>query len=168
MPSPTVTSLTARRWQRRRLEILQRSDFSCESCEATDRTLHVHHKIYRKGAMPWEYADVELEALCADCHARQHRTKERLEKAIAELDEGSLEELLGYADALIAKSVTFDGRPEEQYPNREWQLTSWEHARGFYVGLYGSAVSKHVYDLIDLSPLNCSMIFGLRGGEEEI
>lgn len=60
------------KWQRRRLEILQRADFRCESCNADDKTLHVHHKRYRAGAMAWEYGDDDLIALCEPCHQKQH------------------------------------------------------------------------------------------------
>jgi len=61
------------RWQRRRLEIMQRAGFICEECVAQDhRTLNVHHKVYRRGAMPWEYTDDELECLCEDCHRKRH------------------------------------------------------------------------------------------------
>jgi hypothetical protein len=60
------------RWQRRRLEILSRADFKCERCSADDRTLHVHHKKYRRGAKPWEYADDQLIALCEQCHEDEH------------------------------------------------------------------------------------------------
>lgn len=60
------------RWQRRRLEIMSRADFSCEKCHSATKTLNVHHKEYRKGAKPWEYADHELECLCEDCHEDEH------------------------------------------------------------------------------------------------
>jgi hypothetical protein len=56
------------RWQRKRLDILNRSNFSCEDCHDKTSTLHVHHCIYHKGAEPWEYQDDELRALCAPCH----------------------------------------------------------------------------------------------------
>jgi hypothetical protein len=90
------------RWQRRRLEILQRADFSCEKCEAKDKTLHVHHKLYRKGAMPWEYADHELISLCEDCHESWHELRSRLDAAVARLDAVELEQLIGYASTITA------------------------------------------------------------------
>jgi 5-methylcytosine-specific restriction endonuclease McrA len=108
------------RWQRRRLEILERGDFSCELCEATDRTLHVHHKLYRKGAMPWEYADHELRALCEDCHSQLHHLRARLDEAIAYVSDCDMEVLLGFAEALAARAEC-----EERIPIR-----SAEHAMG--------------------------------------
>lgn len=56
------------RWQRKRLEILQRDDFTCQNCLATDKTLHIHHGYYRRGLEPWEYDGTTLWTLCEDCH----------------------------------------------------------------------------------------------------
>jgi len=57
------------RWQKRRLEILQRDGWACHGCDATTRTLHVHHKYYRANSEPWDYPDSALVTLCEDCHA---------------------------------------------------------------------------------------------------
>lgn len=55
-------------WQRKRLEILQRDNFTCQSCGNEEETLHVHHRYYVAGAKPWEYSDHALLTLCATCH----------------------------------------------------------------------------------------------------
>ena len=34
------------RWQKKRLEILERDDFSCRVCYDASNTLHVHHCFY--------------------------------------------------------------------------------------------------------------------------
>lgn len=70
-------------WQRRRLEVLSRDRFSCTECEATDKTLHVHHKRYVKGRMAWEYEDGDLTTLCKDCHESGHEVKKLIEREIA-------------------------------------------------------------------------------------
>lgn len=59
------------RWQRKRLEILERDGFACVACGANDRTLHVHHGVYRKGLEPWEADDDTLWTLCEACHEYQ-------------------------------------------------------------------------------------------------
>jgi hypothetical protein len=74
------------RWQRRRLEKLQKADFHCESCSDGKSTLHVHHRIYRKGADPWEYTDKELVVLCESCHDDEHRTEQLMREAICAVD----------------------------------------------------------------------------------
>jgi 5-methylcytosine-specific restriction endonuclease McrA len=58
-------------WQRKRLEIMQRDNFTCQSCFSKDATLNVHHTIpYKASAKPWEYEDDELITLCEDCHSQ--------------------------------------------------------------------------------------------------
>jgi len=64
------------RWQRRRLEILSRDEFSCQWCQSKDSTLHVHHKRYVKGRKVWEYSDDELVTFCDECHKEWHRMDE--------------------------------------------------------------------------------------------
>lgn len=60
------------RWQKKRLEILNRDGWSCQFCGNTKSTLHVHHKAYQ-GNNPWETDDDLLEVLCEDCHDIESR-----------------------------------------------------------------------------------------------
>lgn len=55
-------------WQRRRLEILDRDKFTCLMCGSTDKQLHVHHRYYIPGRMPWEYPEWAYMTLCFECH----------------------------------------------------------------------------------------------------
>lgn len=55
------------RWQKKRLEILQRDNWTCQACKATERTLHVHHIAY-DGDEPWETDSDLLLTLCDACH----------------------------------------------------------------------------------------------------
>ena len=58
------------RWQKKRLEVLQRAQFKCEACDRTDETLHVHHLLYpSRDKGPWDIDSKWLECLCATCHA---------------------------------------------------------------------------------------------------
>lgn len=65
------------KWQKKRLEIMQRDEFTCQACFEKDKTLNVHHRLYRKGKSPWEYDDCDLVTLCEDCHSKV--TKENAE-----------------------------------------------------------------------------------------
>mgnify|MGYP000949982809 CR=1 len=56
------------RWQKRRLEIMNRDDFTCRKCGDKTKTLNVHHLSYIKGRDPWDYRDDILVTLCEDCH----------------------------------------------------------------------------------------------------
>jgi len=42
------------KWQKKRLEILQRDEFKCRNCNSEDKTLHIHHLDYDK-CDPWQY-----------------------------------------------------------------------------------------------------------------
>ena len=62
------------RWQRKRLEILQRDNWRCCCCNRADLTLQVHHLIYAKRD-PWDYPNHVYQTLCEPCHeARQELT----------------------------------------------------------------------------------------------
>lgn len=63
------------RWQKRRLEVFNREDWTCESCGSKDKTLCVHHDIYIAGLEPWEHDDVCLRCFCEDCHEYTHLLK---------------------------------------------------------------------------------------------
>lgn len=88
------------RWQRKRLEVFEFAKFACEECLSETETLHAHHKIYRKGAMPWEYEDWEIACLCRKCHQEQHAIRERISEAIKELPSHLLNKLADYAEEL--------------------------------------------------------------------
>lgn len=64
------------RWQRRRLEIMQRDGFKCTICRDSDNQLHIHHKRYHKRTEPWDYPDDDLCTLCEDCHSKVSILKE--------------------------------------------------------------------------------------------
>lgn len=56
------------RWQKKRLQIMERDEFTCQSCYNTENTLNVHHKYYIPDKKPWEYNDSLLITLCEGCH----------------------------------------------------------------------------------------------------
>lgn len=62
-------------WKTFRAEMIERDGGHCARCSRSDAdgaTLHVHHKTYVKGRMPWQYNYNECELLCAGCHAAEH------------------------------------------------------------------------------------------------
>lgn len=58
------------RWQKKRLEIFNRDDWTCQKCKATDKTLVVHHLKY--SGEPWEIENEYLKTLCESCHELSH------------------------------------------------------------------------------------------------
>lgn len=71
------------RWQRKRLEIMERDKFTCRHCASADETLHVHHGYYARGKDPWDYANETLQTLCHECHGYAQDRLDRLHRAIA-------------------------------------------------------------------------------------
>jgi len=66
------------RWQKKRLQIFERDNWTCLNCGATDKTLTVHHTNYQ-GKDPWETEDKYLKTLCEDCHDVEFNEKESRE-----------------------------------------------------------------------------------------
>jgi hypothetical protein len=74
------------RWQKLRLEAMQKADFHCERCGDGESTLNVHHKEYFKGREPWEYKPKQLAVLCESCHEYQHSKDDFLKKVCSFAD----------------------------------------------------------------------------------
>jgi len=66
-----VDKLRDPRWQKKRLEILQRDNWTCVACGDKDSTLHIHHRWYERGAEPWDVVDEALVTLCETCHEQE-------------------------------------------------------------------------------------------------
>lgn len=88
------------RWQRKRLEIMQREHFSCERCGSDGDTLNVHHSYYEKGHDPWEYPSDSLHCLCESCHEYAGSIMQELHRTIGKLSLSDTERLLGFAKGL--------------------------------------------------------------------
>jgi hypothetical protein len=88
------------RWQKKRLEIMERDEFSCLDCGDSEKTLNVHHKWYEKDTAPWDYPDECYETLCEDCHKEHENTKSQIKEYIKKLYHSEQDQLLGYLKAL--------------------------------------------------------------------
>lgn len=59
------------RWQRRRLEIFNRDNWTCQSCRDKTTQLEIHHVEYWPGKQSWEYPDDMLITVCRNCHGKE-------------------------------------------------------------------------------------------------
>jgi len=59
-------SYTDPRWQKLRLEVMSRDNWSCVACGSKDKELHVHH--IRYGKQLWDVEAADLQTLCFECH----------------------------------------------------------------------------------------------------
>lgn len=61
------------RWQKKRLQIMAKQEWTCQNCGDTQSPLHVHHTEYKAGLEPWEYPEEMLICLCESCHESTHK-----------------------------------------------------------------------------------------------
>ena len=74
------------RWQKLRLEVMQKNDFQCQICFDKESTLNVHHKEYFKGHEPWDYDSNQLIVMCENCHKYHHDNPDVFKKVSSYLD----------------------------------------------------------------------------------
>jgi len=70
------------RWQKKRLKILVRDEWTCQVCFDDKSSLSVHHCYYEKGKDPWDYPDEALVTLCEDCHSEEWANRRSYEKSL--------------------------------------------------------------------------------------
>jgi hypothetical protein len=106
--------LSDRRWQRKRLEILERAGFECESCgdASNEKQLHIHHTYYEKGVEPWEYPDESLKCVCKECHKHMEDLRLRMLKAVEPPEQ---EFVIGYAKGIKIESGECESVKLESY-----------------------------------------------------
>lgn len=59
------------RWQKKRLEINNRDNWTCQKCKSSTEQLQVHHRHYIPGREPWDYPNELLVCLCWKCHKEE-------------------------------------------------------------------------------------------------
>jgi len=117
------------RWQKLRLEAMQKSRFMCSNCFASDQTLNVHHKDYIKGKEPWEYTLHQLSVLCKSCHENYHNKIDPFRYISSVLDfDGPWDRrkisfiIAGYIDATYESFCMRIEEPEEENSLRFYNL----------------------------------------------
>jgi hypothetical protein len=66
--------LRSPKWQKKRLEIFNRDEFTCQQCQDTETTLNVHHLKYTKYNI-WEEPNENLITVCEHCHYELEKLK---------------------------------------------------------------------------------------------
>lgn len=73
------------RWQKKRLQILDAAGWQCEDCNASEKSLSVHHCYYLPDTEPWEYTRDLLMSLCDECHVRRQNLERQIHVNVAKL-----------------------------------------------------------------------------------
>jgi hypothetical protein len=128
------------RWQKKRLEVMARDEFTCQSCFDSKSTLNVHHNYYKRNAAPWEYPLDALVTLCESCHEFETENRRNEEQSLLEVLR-----LIGFKAGHInglmsALYHTFGDSP--QFPDHwDWYLD--KYILNFH------SIAKEVADVID-------------------
>lgn len=72
------------RWQKLRLEVFNRDEWTCQLCGDGESTLNVHHLKYIQGKEPWEYPIENFMTLCESCHEHEYEVRGGYEKQLLE------------------------------------------------------------------------------------
>lgn len=115
------------RWQRRRLEVLQRDNWACTLCGDTKSTLHVHHRYYERGMQPWDYPGESLRTLCESCHERVTTARADAVSALNALDERLL-----VAAVIYLRAIGDEIGNGRSIPEVVWKRSTSGHWPGFY------------------------------------
>lgn len=78
-----LEQLQTQEWKAKRQEIIER-DKKCQICGANNN-LQVHHLIYLKNRLAWEYPNELLIVLCEKCHKKEHFFRKKLENKIKKM-----------------------------------------------------------------------------------
>lgn len=81
------------RWQKKRLEIMQRDGFQCVNCHDKEKMLNVHHIRYDKKGI-WHGDDHYKITLCESCHKLAEETKRQFEEMVSKLGVGKSYDIL--------------------------------------------------------------------------
>ena len=83
------------RWQKLRLEVMERDEWTCQSCGAKGEgiTLNVHHAYYESGKAPWEYPKNCLVTWCDTCHENRHLQARGIALAVMRFDVDQMKNL---------------------------------------------------------------------------
>jgi hypothetical protein len=94
------------RWQKKRLEILQRDNFRCQKCYDENSTLHIHHRKYLKNIEPWDCSSNLLVTLCERCHSSE---KQEMQDGIKTIIEALKTKFFG--NEIMEIAIAFEEMP---------------------------------------------------------
>jgi hypothetical protein len=120
------------RWQKRRLERLEKSDWRCDRCFDSTSELQVHHNWYVSGLEPWEYRIDQLSTLCVDCHELAGEVHKKLKSVLSTTS----------VDRQIAMANAACDTPEPCVITN-YEDCQWRHARllDCFFRVFGRSVS---------------------------
>lgn len=157
---PYAEKLRDPRWQKKRLEVMERDGFTCQNCGDKESTLNVHHWYYAAGNDPWDYPDEALATLCEDCHDTIESLKVRFLSSLAESDWGN-----GYEEQIRLAIGLVNGYSCRSPLNRTVQVNTTDELIGFCKG-WEVEPNLDILDFIDAFEFD-GIIAGHEQGEDD-
>ena len=74
------------RWQKKRLEVMERDGWGCVNCGAASKSLNVHHKHEDYRIEPWDHENETMVTLCDTCHERLHEKLKFVRAKLEDMD----------------------------------------------------------------------------------
>lgn len=136
------------RWQRMRLEILERDEFRCQTCGDNKNTLHVHHRRYLKGHKPWEYDASDLVTLCEGCHSIVTDLMKVVQTSLGALDSIQLQYVLGFSVGIRCSNENPVAPPAEMQADVRTSIEA-DHCAFLAAGVGMSLTVSDVHKVID-------------------
>ena len=150
------------RWQQKRLQIMERDNWTCRSCGASGDgvTLNVHHAYYESGKAPWDYPNQTLVTWCEDCHKARHDMQNQMLTEMARKPMSALRGL--YALALnYEETLSYVGDHDSVIPyDDQLLLITKSAACVFYAGM------QSVEDSEGASLIAAKELIDQKGGDE--
>lgn len=134
-------------WQRKRLEVMEKAGFRCDTCGEDGITLNVHHRRYVKGRKVWEYENCDLQCLCEQCHGEHHANRALLDLILAS-PEASLEQAIGLVAGHLHGAVGLDDEIRADAERVGGPM--------FGVGVLSSIVGGFPDELLAVSQASCN------------
>jgi 5-methylcytosine-specific restriction endonuclease McrA len=111
------------RWQKKRLEILERDEWRCCWCEDEKEQLHVHHGCYQYGFDPWDYDDETMWTLCASCHRYVEERMAEIRDLIGRIPPTHL----SFAKfKLLTVVFSFEDASRQMFRDGDWEMNTTE------------------------------------------
>lgn len=131
------------RWQKMRLEILSRDEFTCQKCFDSESTLNVHHCYYEYGKEPWDYPAKSLVTLCETCHEEESAAADVKSDLILILSQRGL--LYQHFHDLCTGFIGFDFNS----PEHNCSMLGWALADPEMKDLIHEKYNQHIHEVAE-------------------
>lgn len=109
------------------MQILDRDKFTCQKCQDSTSTLHVHHKAYLRDVDPWDHPNTLLLTLCETCHEEEGEMRKASSSDLVAVisSSGAMSEDLW----ALFRAFIDTANSQKQLCNEEWSILAFSIGR---------------------------------------